>query len=105
MALILEVPVTEWYCPNCGLTDQTKQAGPHTRFHTCPRLRGLSAPMLPRGMDAKVTAHDREDYVGREDVQTDANGRPIMSIVTTRDDGSNDVVVFAPTAHARAEEL
>ena len=101
MTVPILVPIRHWYCPNCGFTDMTKEARPHTRFHTCPKLRGLSAPMLPAGVAAKVTAHEREDYVNGEDVQVDENRRPVMSIVTTRDEGQ-DVVVFAPTAHARS---
>lgn len=94
--------VTEWYCPTCGQTDQTRNTGPHTRFHTCPRLRYLSAPMVPRGTSAKVELHEREDYVGNEAVQLDPERkRPVMSITTTRADGSNDVVVFAAAANAR----
>jgi hypothetical protein len=61
--------------------------------------------MLPKSMDAKVVAHDREDYVGKEDVQVDGNGRPIMSITTERADGTNDTMVFAPTARAHARDL
>jgi hypothetical protein len=49
------------------------------------------------GMSAKVEAKDREDYVGRELVQTDEDGRPVMSVVTTRDNGQ-DAIVYAPTA-------
>ena len=93
-------PVRRWYCPNCGLTDMTREARPHTRFHTCPKLRGLTAPMLPVGVKAKVTAHEREDYVGTERVQTDTEGRPVMAVVTTRDNGQ-DVAVFAPAATGR----
>lgn len=89
--------VRDWYCPNCGLTDQTREVRPHTRFHTCPKLRGLTAPMLPAGVKAKVVAHERDDYVGTEKVQTDSTGRPVMSVITTRADGQ-DVTVFAPTA-------
>ena len=97
--------VIDWYCPSCGKTDRTPaQVGPHIRYHTCPRLRYLSAPMVRRGTSAKVTIVEREDYVGSELVQVDPErGRPVMSIVTTRDDGSNDVVVFAPTARSSAE--
>ncbi len=92
-----------WYCPNCGLTDRTAQFMPN-RYHTCAKLRGLTAPMLPEGVKAKIVAHDRDDYVGREMVQRDANGRPIMSIETTRDNG-NDLIVFAPTATARVGDF
>ena len=93
-----------WECPNCQHEDVTHEARPHTRFHTCPGLRGLTAPMIPAGTRAKVEAVEREDYIGTEDVQLDPErGRPVMSVVTTRDDGQ-DVAVFAPTAHARVLE-
>ena len=96
--------VTEWYCPNCGKTDQTRDTGPHIRYHTCPRLRMLSAPMVRQGTSAKVTLAERMDYVGKEAVQLDPErSRPVMSITTTRADGSSDVVVFAPTATARGD--
>lgn len=103
MVVILEAPIREWFCPNCGLHDQTREARPHSRFHTCPTLRGLSAPMLPAGMDAKVTAHARDDYVNGELVQTDDEGKPVMAVRTERADGSSDVIVFAPTARAEGE--
>lgn len=91
-----------WHCPACGLTDVTHEPRPHTRFHTCHRLRGLTAPMVPAGTRAKVEVREREDYVGNERVQLDPErGRPVMSIVTIRDDGE-DVVVFAPSAQAKA---
>ncbi len=91
--------VHDWYCPNCHKTDQTVEIRPHVRFHTCPKLRGLTAPMLPAGTKAKVEAVERQDYVGRELVQTDESGRPVQSVVTTRDEGQ-DAIVFAPTATA-----
>lgn len=86
-----------WDCPNCDHTDVTRETQPHTRFHNCPGLAGLSAPMVPAGTRCKVEAVERGDYVRGEIVQTDGNGRPVMSVVTTRDDG-NDVAVYAPTA-------
>lgn len=100
MAIPLLSTVRRWYCPNCPVTDVTTEPRPHTRYHTCGGLRGLTAPLVLEGTKAKVEAHDREDYVGNDDVRKDANGRPVMSITTTRDDGE-DVMVFAPTAHLR----
>jgi len=88
---------TRWVCPNCDHTDVTHESGPHTRFHPCRGLAGLSAPMVRDGVRCKVEAVERGDYVRGELVQTDGNGRPVMSVVTTRDDG-NDVAVYAPTA-------
>ena len=86
-----------WECRLCGGTDQTTEAQPHTRFHACPAMGGLTTPMVPAGQKCDVRVHEREDYVGGEDVQY-ANGRPITAIETVRDDG-NDVAVYAPTAH------
>lgn len=92
--------ITDWHCPNCGLQDRTREVRPHTRMHTCPRLHGLTAPMLTARTRAKVEAVERQDYVGNELVQTDDRGRPMMSVITTRDNGQ-DAIVFAPTALAR----
>lgn len=92
-----------WECPNCTHTEVTRETRPHSRFHACRGLRGLTAPMVPAGTRCKVEAREREDYVGRELVQTDGEGRPVMSIVTTRDDGQ-DCAVLAPTATASARE-
>jgi hypothetical protein len=102
-AHILELPVRRWYCPNCKATDVTREARPHSRMHTCPALNHLTLPMdilmVPEGTKAKVTTNEREDYIGSEDVFLHA-GRPIMNIVTERDNGRQDCAVFAPTAHA-----
>jgi hypothetical protein len=94
---VLLVREQRWECPNCTQTDVTREARPHTRFHVCAGLRGLTAPFLPAGTAAKVEARERDDYVGRDMVQTDAEGRPVMSVVTTRDEGE-DVAVLAPCA-------
>jgi hypothetical protein len=90
-----------WECPNCTTVQRTTEPRPHTRFHACPGLHGLTAPMVQQGMSAKTEVHEREDYVGTELVRLH-QGRPVMSVVTTRDDGT-DVAVFAPTATARIE--
>lgn len=102
---ILTVPVRHWACPNCSFTDVTHEAQPHTRYHACVGLKGLTAPMIPAGTKVRVSAVEREDYIGTEQVQTDIEGRPVMAVVTEREDGSNDVAVFAPTANGKAEEL
>lgn len=56
--------------------------------------------MIEDGVKAKVTAHEREDYIGEEGVTLDGAGRPIMSVITTRDNGQ-DVAVMAPVAKGR----
>lgn len=99
-AALLKV-TTFWFCPNCKFEDVTSEVRPHTRFHNCVALAGISAPMFPKGTKVKVTAVEREDYIGPDQlVRRDANGRPIMSVITEREDGT-DVMVFAPTALAR----
>jgi hypothetical protein len=96
--------VRRWECPNCTATDVTHEAAPHSRFHACRGLRGLTAPMVPAGTRCKVEALEREDYVGRDVVTTDGAGRPVMAVETTRDDGT-DRAVFAPCAVAGREDI
>jgi hypothetical protein len=88
--------IRHWECPNCSLTDTSTKPVPN-RYHPCAGLNGVMAPMVPAGTKAKVTVKDREDYIGKEKVRMH-NGRPVMSVVTERPDGSNDVMVFAPSA-------
>jgi hypothetical protein len=91
-----------WTCPNCDAVRVTRELDAHTPFHPCAALAGFSAPMVPAGTRCKVTALERDDYIGGELVQRDGNGRPIMAIVTTRDDGE-DRAVYAPTATTRID--
>ena len=94
--------IRRWHCPACKKTDITKDAGTGTRYHPCPKMRGLSVPFVLEGVKAKLTIHEREDYIGQELVQLDPElKRPVMSIVTTRDTGQ-DCIVLAPTARARS---
>jgi hypothetical protein len=93
-------PVTEWHCPNCGLTDQTRGIVPN-RFHTCPKLHGLTAPLLRAGVKAKVELEDRGDYVGSDLVRQGDDGHVAMGVRTTRDDGT-DFAVYAGTARGHA---
>jgi len=100
---VLLTPERRWECPNCTDTHLTHETEPHTPFHACRGLRGLTAPFVPSGIKAKVEAVERGDYVGREQVQTDGDGRPVMAVVTTRDEGQ-DCAVLASTATASARE-
>ncbi|MGW2213191.1 hypothetical protein [Streptomyces sp. NPDC001781] len=87
-----------WGCPNCPATAVT--TGADNRFHPCAGLAGLLAPMVLDGVRAHVRAVVREDYVGAEDVRCDGDGRPVMAVVTEREDGQ-DCAVYAPTARVR----
>lgn len=104
MAVALLTPEQRWECPNCDLTQVTHEPRPHTRMHPCRGLRGITAPMVPAGTRCRVYAQEREDYVGNEIVERDGEGRPIMSVVTVREDGQ-DCTVFVPTAVASMRQL
>lgn len=86
-----------WECPNCDRTLTTRPGEQRTPLHPCKGLNGLTAPFVVAGTRAKVQAVERGDYVGAERPQTDAEGKPWMSVVTTRDDGQ-DCTVLAPLA-------
>lgn len=94
--------IQHWGCPNCLFKDTTTESAPHTRFHACVGLKGLTAPMVPVGADVKVTAVLREDYVGKEIVQVGDDGRAYTAVRTEYADGRNDVAVLAPLATLQA---
>lgn len=94
------------HCTFCGEQRRVPQfrdpAGDATyegEFHQCPSL-GVYAPLTVVGMSCEVEKHEREDYVGTDAAQCDNDGRPIMSVTTTRDDGT-DCVVLAPTIQVK----
>jgi hypothetical protein len=92
---------TRWECPNCPATHLTTEPQPHIPYHNCPGLRGILAPYVEEGTRCNVRALGREDYVGPEQgLRADADGRPVMSVITERWDGSNDCAVFPGTASA-----
>lgn len=95
--VVLNPGPRQWECAHCPVTDVTPWDTPN-RYHPCSGLGGITAPMIPAGSGARTRSVVREDYVGDEIVQYDWWGRPIMSVVTERPDGSNDVTVLAPTA-------
>ena len=89
-----------WTCPNCTQTAVTRYP-PGTvaaEYHACRGLKGLNAPMVPDGMDAKVEAVPWQDMLHGERPQRDGEGRATSAIKTTRADGSNDIVALPATA-------
>lgn len=86
-----------WSCPKCTSTEVTRESRPHTPFHPCRGMAGLMIAFVPDGTDCKIEAVEREDYINGDLVQVDGNGRPVMSVVTTRSDGQ-DCSVYAPAA-------
>ena len=91
----------DWVCAkDCGAHARTyDHMLPH---HRCKKMAGLMVALIPAGTKAKVEAIERQDYVGKELVQTDLDGRVIMSTVVTRDEGQ-DCTVYAPCATAERE--
>lgn len=92
--------MVDWSCPNCWITATTAAHMPN-RFHQCPGLMGLVAPLIRVGDDCKVTAVERGDYEGREVTQHGDDKRSYCAVRTDRSDGSNDLAVLAPCATAR----
>jgi len=92
----------DWACPNCHITDRTRMLPENAvRMHPCGGLKGLLAPLVPEGMDCKVTAVPREDYLAGEIQRHGDDGRPYAGVRRERADGSNDALVFVPAATAR----
>jgi hypothetical protein len=67
-------------------------------MHTCPKLHGLTAPLVRAGTDCKVVAVERGDYLRDETQRRGDDGRPYMAVVTERGDGSTDAAVFPGVA-------
>lgn len=86
-------------CPSWATTHDGRL--PH---HRCREMAGLMVPLVPEGTRAKVEPVERGDYVGRELVQADAEGRPWMAVTVTRDEGQ-DTTVFAPCAQAARDDM
>jgi hypothetical protein len=92
----------DWVCAaGCGQTARVRPLPPNgTRFHVCPRLHMLVAPLVRAGTDCKVVASAREDYLRGDIQRAGDDGRPYMNVTTTHGDGRTDVAVFAPVAQA-----
>ena len=89
----------DWECPNCHRTERTRPLPVNAaRMHDCPKLHGLTAPLVRAGTDCKVVAVERGDYLRDEQQRTGDDGKPYMAVVTERADGSNDAAVFPGVA-------
>jgi len=99
---VISVLERRWECSRCPAVARTVDG--KTPMHPCPGMAGLLVPLTPEGVRCELRAVEREDYVGRELVQTDGNGRPVMAVRTLRDDGE-DCTVYAPTATASLESV
>lgn len=95
----------DWECPECGLSERVRPLPPNaSRFHPCPKLHGLTAPLVRTGTDCTIRVRERQDYLGREEQRTGDDGRPYMAVETVHADGHTDVAVFAAVAAVRLGE-
>lgn len=93
-------------CAHCGHRELARPVkvplgGGTSVMHACRALGGLAAPLVAEG-DPRYRRYglervSREDYVGREVVARDEDGRVAMATEITRDDGT-DRAVLAPCA-------
>jgi hypothetical protein len=98
---------TDLRCPQCGKTARVKNLVlKASRMHQCPKLRGMSAPMVREGVQCEVVLNEREDYIGDQKtrvVQLDPERqRPVMNMQVRYADGRTDTTVFAPAARMAA---
>lgn len=90
-----------WSCAKCSAWARTVDDKlPH---HPCPGMAGLMVPLVREGVKAKLIVNEREDFIKRELVQYDANGRPVMSVTTVTDEGES-CSVFAPTVNVNVRD-
>jgi hypothetical protein len=105
MAALLLHAYQDWDCPNCGVSERTPaMLSNASRFHSCSRLHGLTAPLVRAGTDCKVVALERADYLGREiQAMGDDDGKAYMAVETVHADGHTDRAVNAGLATLQAE--
>ena len=93
-----------WICLGKGCNSAAVTVDGKTPMHPCRSVGGLMVPLVPEGTRGKIESVERGDWVGTEMVQTCGEGRPVMAVITTRDEGQ-DCTVYAPTATATARDL
>lgn len=99
---LLRVPFDEWYCPNGCYCTETTPAMPAnaSRYHNCPNLHQLSAPLVRVGTDCAVEAVEREDYLNGDQQATGDDGKAYMAVVTKYSDGRQALLAHPGLAHA-----
>jgi hypothetical protein len=72
-----------------------------SRYHACPKLHGLNAPLVRVGTDCKVEAEERQDYINHEVQAMGDDGKNYMAVRTTHADGWEDLTVNPGVARVR----
>ena len=89
----------DWECPACHLTERTRPLPPNaSRMHDCPKLHGLTAPLVRAGTDCQLVAVERGDYLRGAAQRTGDDGRPYMAVETRHGDGHTDRAAFPEVA-------
>ena len=102
MAIPLLDAYQDWGCPKCHLSERTRPLPPNaSRFHPCPKLHGLTAPLVRAGTDCTLVAVERGDYLRTAEQRKGDDGRPYMAVETHYADGRNDTAAFPEVAIAR----
>lgn len=91
--------MSEYSCSRCTVRALVADAASGSPMHQCAGVAGMTVPLVPAGARSDVRMFAREDYVGTEDVQRDAEGHVWAAVRVTTDDAEH-VAVYAPTAHA-----
>lgn len=92
----------EWWCPHCTQMSVTERADMHVEFHHCRGMAGLWAPMFQRGERGHLEPVERQDYVGKDKVTTDARGRAYQAIDKVDAFGNQTgLFVLAPSGQVR----
>jgi hypothetical protein len=92
---------TDWHCGSCEAWAITYDA--KIPMHYCQKLAlGMRVPLVRKGEASKIEVVERGDFIGKESVQLDTAGRPVMAVVITRDEGQ-DCTVYPPVASAESE--
>jgi hypothetical protein len=86
-----------WECTRCDATLATLPGRIGAPMHPCGGAGGMTIPFIPAGTKGHTRLIEREDYVGGEQVQRDADGRVYMAAVTETDEGEHRAV-YAPLA-------
>jgi hypothetical protein len=90
----------EWCCPNCAAAETTPPLPPNaSRYHACPGLHMLTAPLVRAGTSCTVTAEERQDYLNGDLQALGDDGIAYMAVRTTYAD-HEDLLVNAGLARA-----
>jgi hypothetical protein len=96
--VIVNLPPVVYVCDKCPTRSRVGGADRRVPMHDCPGRALMSVPLVPEGQRGELRLIERDDYVGTEDVRTDAEGRVFMRAELETATGIS-AWVYAPTVH------